>query len=72
MKQLIALLIVLLFLMGAVPTTAQEPLPPAPGSVGTGVPLGPAPAQGELIPKAPEQYAPTWSAPSRLCLLAGA
>ncbi len=57
-KACIALIIVLLFVLGIAPVVAQEPLPPLPP-----VPIGPPPGIGEPIPKAPEQYLPTWQAP---------
>lgn len=66
MKQLIALLIVLFFLMGTAPAAAQggTPLAPPPGSSGPSEPLPPLPVPiGQPIPKAPEQYLPTWIAP---------
>ena len=66
MKQLIALLIVVVILMRAAPAVAQggTPLAPPPGSSGPGQPLSPMPVPfGQPLPKAPEQYLPTWQAP---------
>ena len=68
MKQLLIVLILIVMAFPAFAVQAQgpvgTPLAPAPGSEGPGQPLPPMPLPiGTLLPKAPEQYAPTWSAP---------
>ncbi len=68
MKQLLIIFILFIVAFPASAVQAQgpigTPLAPAPGSGGQGQPLPPMPLPiGQPLPDAPEQYAPTWSAP---------